>query len=118
MRPSRIALVVGSTLLVACSGSPRKDTLATLHDIPADKQDVHVEGGLEAAMQSYQRFLEETPESARSAEAMRRLADLKIEKEYGINGDGELKELPAPPDLPQPVSPSQPLSGSDARLAA
>lgn len=104
MRSSRIALVVSWTLLVACSGSPRKDTLATLHDIPADTQDVRVEGGLDSAMASYQRFLEETPESERSAEAMRRLADLKIEKEYGINGSGELKELPAPTDLPQPVS--------------
>lgn len=115
MRPSRIALVVSSTLLVACAGSPRKDTLATLHDIPADTQDVHVEGGLDAAMHSYQRFLEETPESMQSAEAMRRLADLKIEKEYGINGDGELKELPAPKDLPQPVSATP---GSGTRVAA
>ena len=115
MRPSRIAFFVSTTLLIACSNSPRKDTLATLHDIPADTSDVHVEGGLEAAMQSYQRFLAETPESARSAEAMRRLADLKIEKEYGINGDGELQELPAPTDLPQPVA-AAPMT--DARLAA
>jgi TolA-binding protein len=115
MRRSRIALVVSSTLLVACSGISRKDTLATLHDIPADTQDVRVEGGLDAAMLSYQRFLEETPESERSAEAMRRLADLKIEKEYGINGNGELKELPAPTDLPQPVSATP---ANDTRVAA
>ena len=55
-----------------------------------------VEGGLDTAMQSYQRFLEETPETQRTPEAMRRLADLKIEKEYGLNGTGELLELPAP----------------------
>ena len=47
-------------------------------------------------MQSYQRFLEETPETQRTPEAMRRLADLKIEKEYGLNGTGEMLELPAP----------------------
>jgi tetratricopeptide (TPR) repeat protein len=34
-------------------------------------------------MQSYKRFLEETPGSALVPEAIRRLADLKIEKEYG-----------------------------------
>lgn len=119
MRPSRVALVVGSTLLVACAGSnPSKNTLATLHGMPADTQDVQVEGGLDAAMQSYQRFLEETPESAQSPEAMRRLADLKIEKEYGINGDGELKELPAPADLPAPAAASPAARAGDARLAA
>lgn len=118
MRPSRIALAVASALLVACSHNSSKDTLATLHDVPADTQDVQVEGGLEAAMQSYQRFLAESPESTQSAEAMRRLADLKIEKEYGINGDGELKELPAPADLPQPVVASPASAASDVRLAA
>lgn len=96
MRPSRAALAAASTLLAACSGNPGKDTLATLRDVPADTQDVQVEGGLDAAMHSYQRFLEETPDSAQAPEAMRRLADLKIEKEYGLNGDGGLTELPAP----------------------
>lgn len=118
MRPSRIALVVSATLVAACSSNPSKDTLATLHDLPADTQDVRVDGSLDAAIQSYQRFLEETPENKQSAEAMRRLADLKIEKEYGINGDGELKELPAPADLPAPVA-AAPASPSDgARVAA
>lgn len=118
MRPSRIALAVGAALLAACSNNPSKDTLATLRDVPADTQDVRVDGGLDAAMMSYQRFLEETPESERSAEAMRRLADLKIEKEYGINGDGELKELPAPTDLPQPVSAVPAPVDGNTRLAA
>jgi len=36
-------------------------------------------------MESYQKFLEETPESAMTPEALRRLADLKVEKEYGSN---------------------------------
>ncbi len=43
-----------------------------------------IEGGLDKAMQGYQHFLEETPDSALKAEAIRRLADLKIAKEYGI----------------------------------
>ncbi len=94
---SRHALtLVGAAVLAACSSTPQKDTLATLHKVAPDLQDVKVEGGLDTAMQSYQRFLQETPETQRTPEAMRRLADLKIEKEYGLNGTGELLELPAP----------------------
>ena len=102
MRSHRTQLIVGAVFLAACSGAPQKDTLATLHNVAPDLQDVKVEGGLDTAMHSYQRFLEETPETQRTPEAMRRLADLKIEKEYGLNGTGELLELPAPQavDLP------------------
>jgi cellulose synthase operon protein C len=95
-RSYRALSLVGAAVLAACSSAPQKDTLATLRNVPADLQDVKVEGGLDTAMQSYQRFLEETPETQRTPEAMRRLADLKIEKEYGLNGTGELLELPAP----------------------
>jgi tetratricopeptide (TPR) repeat protein len=104
MTRSRRALsLVGAAVLAACSSAPPKDTLATLHRVSPDLQDVKVEGGLDTAMQSYQRFLEETPETQRTPEAMRRLADLKIEKEYGLNGTGEMLELPAPQaaDLPE-----------------
>ena len=91
MKRSRRALtLVGAAVLAACSSAPQKDTLATLHKVSPDLQDVKVEGGLDTAMQSYQRFLAETPETQRTPEAMRRLADLKIEKEYGLNGTGEL----------------------------
>ncbi len=96
MRTHRVMFVAGAAFLAACSSGPQKDTLATLHKVKPDLQDVKVEGGLDTAMQSYQRFLEETPETKRTPEAMRRLADLKIEKEYGLNGTGELLELPAP----------------------
>ena len=96
MRSHRALFAAGAALLAACSSGPQKDTLATLHKVAPDLQDVKVEGGLDTAMQSYQRFLEETPETKRTPEAMRRLADLKIEKEYGLNGTGELLELPAP----------------------
>ena len=106
MRSHRAMLAAGAAFLVACSGTPQKDTLAGLHKVAPDLQDVKVEGGLDTAMQSYQRFLEETPETQRTPEAMRRLADLKIEKEYGLNGTGELLELPAPQaaDLPAAAS--------------
>ncbi len=58
--------------------------------------EVRVENSLDQAMLGYETFLEEVPDSPLTAEAMRRLADLKLEKEYGILGDGEIVELPAP----------------------
>lgn len=96
MRAHRAFVVVAAASVAACSSAPQKDTLATLHNVAPDLQDVKVEGGLDTAMHSYQRFLEETPETQRTPEAMRRLADLKVEKEYGLTGTGELLELPAP----------------------
>ncbi|HKQ16512.1 MAG TPA: tetratricopeptide repeat protein, partial [Steroidobacteraceae bacterium] len=106
MRSHRAMFVAGAAFLAACSSAPPKDTLATLHKVAPDLQDVKVEDGLDTAMQSYQRFLEETPETKRTPEAMRRLADLKIEKEYGLNGTGELLELPAPKAAELPAASS------------
>ena len=51
--------------------------------------EVHVENGLEQAMQGYREFLQEAPVSALTPEAMRRLADLQLEKEFGINGGAQ-----------------------------
>ena len=50
-------------------------------------------------MQSYRRYLDETPTSAMTPEAMRRLADLQLEKEFGITGGpptGRWVEMAAP----------------------
>src|SRR5262249_51119138 len=60
-----------------------------------DTQEVPVDQGLDRAVQSYGDFLKQAPDSKLAPEAMRRLADLKIEKEFGIQGDGKLVELPA-----------------------
>jgi tetratricopeptide (TPR) repeat protein len=96
MRRSRLTLVAVSTLaLAACAGNPEQDRLASLHQVKADTSDAPVTAGLDKAMESYRRFLDETPDGALSPEAMRRLADLKIEKEYGLLGDGKLVEVPA-----------------------
>ena len=67
MRRPHLALIVAPTLVVAaCAENPDKRTLASLHEVPADTDDVHVqvEEGLDKAMQSYRRFLDETPDSA------------------------------------------------------
>jgi len=96
MRFAFTALLLASTLVGACAGNPDRHTLAELRDVEPDVMEVQVESSLERAMLGYRKFLEEAPESTLTPEAMRRLADLKLEKEYGILGDGELVELPAP----------------------
>jgi len=95
--PARIAALIVPAALVACTSAPsRRDTLAELRDVAPDTAEVQVDDGLTKAMQGYQRYLDETPRTAMTPEAMRRLADLKIEKQFGILGDGKLIELEAP----------------------
>ena len=87
--------------------------------------------GLEQAMQGYRRFLDETPETELTPEAMRRLADLQIEKQFGIRRrrpiarDGGARarrdrrgcgqRAPADARPPATVSPSPSRSSSCAR---
>lgn len=71
-------------------------TLGELEAVEADIDEIYVADSLERAAQSYRRYLEETPESARTPEAMRRLADLQIEQAYGVMGSGEIVEMAAP----------------------
>ena len=82
---NRIRLFIAAVplLLVACTSTGGKDTIATLRNVDIEIREEKIEGGLEKAMISYQKFLEETPDSALTPEAIRRLADLKIEREYG-----------------------------------
>ena len=105
MRARRLAYVLGPALLVAaCADQPARGTLAQLHDVAPDVEEVTVEQGLETAMQSYRRYLEETPRTEMTPEAMRRLADLQIEKQFGIRGDGEIKEMAAPEEADAAVA--------------
>lgn len=99
----RIATLLSpAALVVGCSSAPDKNTLADLRHVQADTADVRVEQGLDKAMESYKRYLEETPTTAMTPEAMRRLADLKVEKQFGILGDGKLVEMAAPEPQQQP----------------
>jgi outer membrane protein assembly factor BamD (BamD/ComL family) len=97
MRCKRIRWLLAPMLLAACA-SPDRYTLSVLQSVEPDMTEVRVEKGLDQAMIGYRSFLEQAPESSLTPEAMRRLADLKLEKEFGIfgGGDGELVELPAP----------------------
>src|SRR6516165_9698981 len=90
------ALALLLPLIAACAHqTDRSGTLATLRQVRPDTQEVPVEQGLDRAVQSYGDFLKQAPDSKLAPEAMRRLADLKIEKEFGIQGDGKLVELAA-----------------------
>ena len=48
-------------LLSACQSTGGKDTIAKLRNMQIEIREEKIEGGLEKAMEGYQRFLEETP---------------------------------------------------------
>ena len=98
MNRNVVTLFLSVAALAACSSSgvSREGTLAELETVEADLDEVYLEDSLERAAQSYRRYLEETPETARTPEAMRRLADLQIEQAYGVLGSGEMVEISAP----------------------
>ena len=75
--------------LHGCGVLGPKDTIADLNKVELEIKEEYVEDSLEKAMESYQKFLQETPEGALTPEAIRRLADLKIEKEYGKQSSAE-----------------------------
>src|ERR1051325_4260275 len=94
-----IRIVLASAFMSGCAARLNKPvttsgTLAELHKLLPDVQEVKVEQGLEQAMLNYRRFLEETPETAMTPEAMRRLADLQLEKQFGIRtGNADRKSV-------------------------
>src|SRR5437667_796410 len=116
MRHLAIPIVIAPVFMVGCAARPIKPvgtpgTLAELRNVRPDLQEVKVEQGLDQAMQQYRRFLEETPETEMKPEAMRRLADLQLEKQFGIRtGDTRPREMAAP-------QPAQALAGAEAGKA-
>ena len=121
MRTARTALILATVVVAACAPTPEKGTLAQLRNVQAEIKEVQVEQGLDKAMESYRRYLEETPKTAMTPEAMRRLADLKVEKQFGILGDGKLMELEAPEDAAEAIKPqlsqAQPSKSTTPTLA-
>src|SRR6266542_5963948 len=110
MRRLTIPIVLALAFMVGCAPRTVKKTgtLAELRDMKPDVQETKVEQGLDQAMVHYRRFLDETPESTMTPEAMRRLADLQLEKEFGIRtGNAKPLEMAAP-------RPAQTLAGAQA----
>jgi len=106
MRRLAIPIVIAPAFVAGCAARPIKPmgtagTLAELRNVRPDVQEVKVEQGLDQAMQQYRRFLEEAPETAMTPEAMRRLADLQLEKQFGIRtGNAKPREMAAPKPAP------------------
>ncbi len=116
MNRIRLFILALSMMLIACSSTGSKDTIAKLRHMQIEIKEEKIEGGIEKAMTSYQRFLEETPDSAQTPEAIRRLADLKIEKEYGTFHPGMRvwRAETGMPALPAPQRAAHPEGGSVA----
>ena len=102
MRMIRLLVVALAALLAACQSGGGGETIAQLRSVQIALREEPIEGGLEKAMEGYRRFLTETPESALTPAAIRRLADLKVEREYGYlasltaAGKGAAEPLAAP----------------------
>src|SRR5438876_3120491 len=122
MRRLAIPVVIAPVFMVACAARPIKPvgtpgTLAELRNVRPDLQEVKVQQGLDQAMQQYRRFLEEAPETAMTPEAMRRLADLQLEKQFGIRtGNAKPREMPAP--KPAPILPGSRAGSPNPAAAA
>lgn len=77
-----VLIAVCGLFVTGCATYNTEGTLGSLNNVNIEIKEEVIVGSLEKAMESYQRYLEETPETAMTPEAIRRLADLKIEKEY------------------------------------
>ncbi len=75
--------------VTGCASFNKEGTLGSLDSVNLEIKEEVIVGSLEKAMESYQRYLEETPETAMTPEAIRRLADLKIEKEYSATAGND-----------------------------
>lgn len=77
----RCALAAAVLLLNACAVNSGK-TIGSLQNVDIEIKEEYIDGSLEKALASYQRYLQETPESKLTPEAMRRIADLKIKQAH------------------------------------
>ncbi|PYY10221.1 MAG: hypothetical protein DMG61_22170, partial [Acidobacteria bacterium] len=109
-----IPMVLALAFMAGCAARAKKNTagtLADLHKVSPDVKDVTVENGLDQALEQYRKIVEETPKTAMTPEAMRRLADLQVEKQYGIRvGNAKRREMAAP-------KPAQAIVGEQANRA-
>src|SRR5215471_6193697 len=111
MNRRTIPALLALASITGCAARPNTKvvtagTLAELRSVRPDVQEVKVEQGLDQAMLQYRRFLEDAPENAMTPEAMRRLADLQLEKQFGIRtGNVKPREMSAP-------QPAQTLAGA------
>src|SRR6185312_8839090 len=109
MRRHAIPIILASAFLGGCTAHHKppntQGTLADLHNVAPDVKEAETQQSVDQAMQQYRKFLEESPETPMTPEAIRRLADLELEKQYGIHtGEGKPKPMPAPQSAKVPAS--------------
>lgn len=91
-----ILLSCSTAMLASCATTSDEGTLAELINVEPDTSEIQVADSLDRAAESYRRYLAETPEGQLTPEAMRRLADLQIEQEYGVISGDVPVEMAAP----------------------
>lgn len=116
MNKLRLFIFALPMILVSCSSLNKRGTIAQLHHQRVEIREEQIEGGIDKAIVSYQRFLAEAPGSQLAAEAIRRIADLKVEKEYGLIADNTTETKPIETTTPQKLSGPEPTS--TANIAA
>jgi cellulose synthase operon protein C len=108
MRRHAIPIVLASAFLSGCAAQhkqPTQGTLADLHKVAPDVKEAETKQSVDQAMEHYRKFLDESPETPMTPEAIRRLADLELEKQYGIHtGDAKPRPMPAPESAKAPAS--------------
>ncbi|HKV91734.1 MAG TPA: tetratricopeptide repeat protein [Candidatus Angelobacter sp.] len=109
MRRHTIPILLASAFLGGCAAHHKppatQGTLADLQKVAPDVKDANTKESVDQAMEQYRKFLEESPETPMTPEAIRRLADLELEKQYGIHtGDSKPKPMPAPQTAKVPAS--------------
>lgn len=113
MNGLQLFIFVMSIILAACAPVDQHGTIGQLRTQQIEITEEEISGGLDEAIAGYQQFLEETQDSVLAPEAIRRLADLKVEKEYGFIED-QRSEMADSATLPAP----EPASRSEISLQA
>ena len=106
-------------VLASCATSTRDSTgsIGDLRQTRVDLTDVKIDGTTDLAIQSYKRFLDDTPEGGMTPQALRRLADLKVQKEYGtLEGVKRNQERAARRDAPSEAA--EAASAATSRMAS
>ncbi|WP_295802601.1 tetratricopeptide repeat protein [uncultured Microbulbifer sp.] len=83
-----LATVASTALLLSACASNSGKTIASLQKVDIEIQETRIDGSLEKALASYQKYLQETPETALTPEAIRRIADLKIKQAHRAEEGG------------------------------
>lgn len=105
---SRLALIlILISSLVGCS-SKGPGTIAELRQVEIVIDKENSTGNLDKAIKSYDQFLKTTKDTSKTPEAIRRLADLKVEKEYGLLAEAPKLDVDkAKLALPEKAAPSK-----------